>query len=121
MDGIEIVGNAITDALAEVVKGNIIIPEGITEIKSLAFCWCEKITGITLPDSLTFIGYHAFRECRQLTKIYVPDKVHFIGYRAFFRCTNLTFASIPKGIEMGVEVFAGCPENLKIKYREITK
>lgn len=121
MDGIEIVDGTIVNAQVEKVVGNILIPEGITEIKSLAFCWCEKLTGITLPASITFIGHHAFRECRQLTNIYIPDKVHFIGYRAFYRCSNLSFISIPKGIEIGLEAFAGCPEKLKIEQRETTK
>lgn len=44
----------------EAVEGNLIIPEGVTAIKSTAFCYCDGITGVSIPKSVKVIGKDAF-------------------------------------------------------------
>lgn len=46
---------------------NIIVPDGITEIESLAFYYCAQMESVYLPDSITSIGANAFDNCGQYT------------------------------------------------------
>jgi len=39
---------------------SVIIPDSVTSIGELAFCYCEMLTSITIPDSVTSIGEWAF-------------------------------------------------------------
>ena len=47
----------------------LIIPDGVTEIKPHAFEGCNSLTSVTIPSSVTSIGDSAFRECFSLTEI----------------------------------------------------
>lgn len=47
----------------------LVIPEGVTEIKSFAFQYCSQLTSVTLPSTLTTIGDQAFFNCSALTDI----------------------------------------------------
>ena len=58
---------------------NLVIPNGVTEIKPLAFYKCKSITSVTIPDSVTTIGYLAFNNCTSLANITIPDSVTSIG------------------------------------------
>ena len=40
--------------------GNIVIPEGTTNINRFAFCQCKDITSVEVPSSVTSIGEYAF-------------------------------------------------------------
>ena len=42
---------------------DLIIPEGVTEIKELAFLKCSDLTSISIPSSVTNIEYGAFAYC----------------------------------------------------------
>ena len=46
------------------------IPEGVTEIGSYAFAYCDSLTSVIIPDSVTSIGYGAFGVCDGLTTLY---------------------------------------------------
>ena len=48
---------------------NLVIPEGVTEIKKYAFFRCISLTSVTIPNSMTNIGYDAFYGCSGLTEI----------------------------------------------------
>ncbi|MBE6284981.1 MAG: hypothetical protein E7093_00845 [Bacteroidales bacterium] len=47
----------------------LVIPDGVTEIKSYAFYNCESITSITVPYSVTNIGTYAFQGCKNLKNV----------------------------------------------------
>ena len=47
----------------------VIIPNGITSIRTCAFMNCDNLTSITLPDSITNIDMDAFLECGRLSNI----------------------------------------------------
>ena len=52
---------------------DLIIPEGVTEIKSCAFMNCRNLTSVTIPSSVTTIGMFAFKNCTGLTDVYISD------------------------------------------------
>ena len=72
----------------ESFSGNIIIPEGVTSIKSWAFL-NSFVKKITLPKSLLDIGEHAFDGCLKLESIFIQDGIKSIGEDAFVGCDNL--------------------------------
>jgi len=46
---------------------SVVIPEGVREIGSDAFCGCPNLTSVTLPDSIQELGSGAFSDCEKLT------------------------------------------------------
>ena len=76
----------------------LVIPNGITNIKYLAFSGCSSLTSITIPNSVTSIGSDAFSGCSGLTSINIPNSVTSIGYRAFRGCSGLTSITIPNSV-----------------------
>ena len=53
---------------------NIIIPEGVTEIKPMAFFYCKELKSITIPATVTKIGQNAFNSCTSLKEIRLIHK-----------------------------------------------
>lgn len=72
-------------------KGEIILPNTITEIKDYAFTNCTGITSINIPASVTRIGEGAFSICCGLTSIVIPDNVTDIGDYAFMYVNNIVY------------------------------
>ena len=48
---------------------DLVIPDGVTEIKGYAFYNCESLTTLTVPEGVTFIGDYAFTGCKGLKEI----------------------------------------------------
>ena len=65
------------------------IPDGITEIASLAFSGRTDIVSVTVPDGCMVIGDRAFENCFNLETIYLPDSLIYLGSYAFVDCHNL--------------------------------
>ncbi len=57
--------------ITSAVKGEIVIPDGMTEISAGMFANNTNITSIEIPDSVTAIGGGAFDGCTALTEITV--------------------------------------------------
>lgn len=96
--------------------GNIVIPEGVEIIESLAFKEC-KISSVIFPDSLKRIGEKAFCDCQQLSYIDFGNGIKEIGNSIpsyiFQSCTSLEKVSFPTQIRsIGSSVFWNC-SNLK--------
>lgn len=72
---------------------DLIIPDGVNEIKDFAFCGCNSLTSITLPDSVTSIGDSAFSS--SLTSITIPNSVTSIEKYAFYYCSSLEEITLP--------------------------
>ena len=70
-------------------EDDVIIPDGVTEIKGLAFFGCRNIKSITITNKVTKIGERAFCNCESITTITIPESVTHIGWNAFGGCTNL--------------------------------
>ncbi len=113
---------------------DLVIPNGIQEIKPFAFSECSSIASIVIPDSvikidksafencwklskvslgknLTYIGETAFAECIWLEEITIPQKVEAIGDEAFCECAGLNsviFENYDTAIQVGKDAFQGC-------------
>lgn len=61
----------------------ITIPEGVTEINSHAFFWCESLQNVVLPQSLLAIGSGAFYGCTSLKHIDLPAGIVHIDPNPF--------------------------------------
>ena len=57
----------------------LVIPEGVTEIKDYAFENCKGLTSVVIPGSVTRIEYGAFSDCSGLTSVTIPNSVTSIG------------------------------------------
>ncbi len=85
------------------------IPDGVTEIGSIAFSRCSSLTSVTIPNSVTSIGSGAFNGCTSLTRVTIPKSVTKIGWNVFSDCTSLTSITIPNSvISIDWYAFRGC-------------
>ena len=75
--------------------GDVIIPEGVLQIRSRAFEGNENVTKILVPESVTRIGEFVFSKCSQLEEINLPNSLAEIGMRAFSKCPKLQHMEIP--------------------------
>ena len=67
---------------------NLVVPDGVTEIKAMAFEGA-KFDSVTFPESVTSIGGSAFRNCRDLKKVVIPRSLTGIDKYAFDSCEKL--------------------------------
>ncbi len=65
------------------IKGDVVIPDNVTEIGERAFSVCKKITSVKIPDSVVNIGKEAFYGCAGLVKADISENVTSIGDKAF--------------------------------------
>lgn len=56
-------------------EGEIIIPDGVTDIADDAFKQCIKITSVHIPEGVECIGSEAFWGCESLSSIYFPESL----------------------------------------------
>ncbi|MBR3878000.1 MAG: leucine-rich repeat domain-containing protein [Bacteroidaceae bacterium] len=88
---------------------NLIIPDGVTKIKSYAFRNCTDLTSVTIPNSVTSIGERAFCFCSGLTSVTIGNSVTSIGVSAFCGCYGLTSITIPNSVtSIGIGAFEVC-------------
>lgn len=88
---------------------DLVIPDGITEIKSYAFKDCSGLNSVTIPNSVTTISDFAFNGCSGITSLNISDNVVTIGNGAFNGCSGLSSVTIPHGVTtIGSGAFAGC-------------
>ncbi len=88
---------------------SVVFSDGITNICSKAFWYCENLTQVTLPDTLESIGENAFYSCTGLNNIELPDSLTSIGDSAFEGCASLQNITIPHGVtSIGKYTFYKC-------------
>ena len=91
------------------LKGDVIIPEGVTSIGNSAFEGCSSINSVTIPDGVTSIGNSAFKKCSSITSMTIPKGVTSIWDNVFEQCSSLTSITIPKGVtSIGNSAFKHC-------------
>lgn len=106
--------------------GDVVIPEGVTEIGEKAFCLTESVnnygivyesvkdnttlTGVSLPDGLVRIGAYAFERCVTLTDVTLPQSVKSIDQYAFVHCKELETVICKEGAirKIGEDAFYDC-------------
>ena len=67
----------------------LVIPDGVTEIKNRTFNGCTSLTSIEIHDGATSIGNNAFENCTNLKSIVIGCNVISIGSSAFYDCSGL--------------------------------
>jgi hypothetical protein len=92
-----------------------VIPSGVRNIGSWAFCGCTGLSGIYIPNTVTGIGYESFYGCLSLIGVNIPNSVKTIGYQAFYGCVSLKSIHIPGSVRgIATSVFEYCPSLLTI-------
>ena len=82
----------------------VVIPEGITEIRSEAFSY-SRLEHVRLPESLRTIGADAFASCN-LKDLAIPYGVAEIGESAFSWCMELESITLPESlVRLGKKAF----------------
>ena len=88
---------------------NLVIPDSVQSIESLAFSKCSSLTSVTIPDSVNSIKSSAFSGCSSLMRVTMSDGVTYIGSKAFSGCSLLTSVTIPDSVTyLGSDAFLGC-------------
>mgnify|MGYP005870367667 CR=1 FL=1 len=76
----------------------IVLPEGVTSIKTWAFAGFYALTEINIPSTVTTIGMSAFRNCRSLESITLPEGITEIPTNCFWYATQLKTVNIPSTV-----------------------
>lgn len=93
----------------ETLITELVIPEGVTNIRACAFWNCASIASVVIPDSVTQIGEYAFYQCPNLKTVTIGNGVTAIGNSAFEACgalQNVTFGNQLQNI--GKRAFYEC-------------
>ena len=88
--------------------GDVVIPEGVTEIGACAFEKCTKLTGVTIPEGVIGVGFKAFAGCTKLAEVHLSDSVNAISLWAFKNCSKLKFIRIPNSFAKIDNAFDSC-------------
>ncbi|MDO4335851.1 MAG: leucine-rich repeat protein [Bacteroidales bacterium] len=87
----------------------VVVPDGVTEIKRWVFAGCHSIEKVKLPQSVTKIGANCFYKCENLSDINLPYGLTSIGHGAFSNCHSIGHIDLPESlVEMGSYAFSGC-------------
>lgn len=92
------------------ISGELVIPDGITEIASRAFSK-QQLISVFFPSSLKTIGEEAFSGCVDLVRMsFAPDaQITTIMNSAFYGCTSLVHIEIPDSTKyVGGRAFSFC-------------
>ena len=102
--------------LNEELITNLVIPDDITEIRSLAFHGCESLKSVKIHNNVKTIGYKAFYNCNNLLSAIIGNNVNNIGNYAFNNCKSLTNITIPNSVTTINEgAFYGCSGLTSVK------
>ena len=87
----------------------LVVPDGVTEIKDFVFFNCDGFTTATIPNSVLTIGKCAFANCSNMTSVAIGESVTSIGSAAFEDCRSLVTARVPDSVvDLGGSVFSRC-------------
>lgn len=112
MQEFEIKNNVLIKYHEQEGKTEVIIPDGIIEIRKGAFTGCNNLYKIIIPDSVENIGTRCFSNCSNLRYIKLPNKLTSICNGLFELCTSLCVITLPKNVTyIGDQAFDNC-ENL---------
>lgn len=87
--------------------GDVVIPEGVTEIGSMAFAG-SSIKNVEIPDGVVYIGRNAFYQSG-IESVKIPQSVTMLDAEAFCNCGNLKNVLLPECVEqISRSAFEGC-------------
>ena len=91
--------------------GEVVIPDGVTEIGGEVFRDNKTITSVVIPEGVTSIGYSAFMMASNLQSVSFPSTIETIEADAFGGCISLKeldLASMPNLKTLGDSAFLFC-------------
>lgn len=77
---------------------DVVVPEGVTEIKKYAFQDCQSIETLVIPEGVTSMGRSAFNLCTSLKSVTLPSSLPEISSSAFNSNYSLESIVIPEGV-----------------------
>ena len=80
------------------VSGELVIPDGVTNIPKKAFYNCDGIESVTIADSVVNIDEQAFGNCNGLKSVTIGNGVEVIGEGAFDHCDALVTLTLGENI-----------------------
>ena len=95
------------------LKGNLTLPNSLTELKNSAFMNCGFDGKLTLPENeeFTIIPQQAFNKCEFTGELEFPSNIKVIGYHSFSGNNFSGNLNIPEGVvEMKAAAFSDCPK-----------
>ena len=96
-----------------------VIPEDVTEIRALAFYYCNSLTDVVWHDKITKIDNNSFNKSNFSSTLWVPESVTYIGNNAFLSCQNLVNVHIPESVSyIGRGCFSYCSNLFSIEVSE---
>lgn len=103
----------------KLLKGEIKIPQSVTDIGNSAFAFCSEITSVKLSDKLEAINENTFSNCTKLKTISIPNSVKTIADSAFYSCKALKSVSFGNGVEgIGETAFAKCESLTSVAFNQ---
>lgn len=109
LDGRVIVEGTVIVGSKSTLDGELVIPEGITEIGVKAFRGRTGLTKVEFPNSLVNIEDFAFYGCSEIIDLVFREGLCEIGYASFSRCTAIESVDFPQSLSiLGKDAFYGC-------------
>lgn len=97
--------------------GEIIIPEGVTDIFFQVFCGMDIITSVIIPGTILEITPFVFESCSSLKKVTLNEGVNIIGVNSFNCCEKLEIVNLPKSLKnIKLGAFVNCISLKEIRY-----
>lgn len=93
----------------------IIVPDGVEEIKDYAFDSCRNLKSVVASPSVKRIGNYAFNGCTGLQTVVLGQNIESIGYFGFYQSTPSKFyitTQTPPVVNLGG---LGNPEEIRVQ------
>ncbi len=93
---------------------DVVIPSGVTRIRSDAFRYCDGLKSVTIGGLVEEIESGAFQGCSDLESVTIGGAIVTIGHNAFANCSDLesvtisSFADSSERPRIGDCAFQGC-------------
>ena len=95
-------------------ESDVVIPSGVTRIRSDAFRYCNGLKSVTIGGSVEEIESGAFQGCSDLESVTIGGAIVTIGHNAFANCSDLESVTISSSADswktprIGDCAFQGC-------------
>lgn len=83
------------------------IPDTVTKLQALAFCFAQNLEVVDIPDSVTEIGTSCFAHS-SIKRIEFPKNLEIIESYMCYNCTNLTSVVADINGYINLEAFMNC-------------
>lgn len=70
--------------------GNVVVPDGVTEIKGGVFSGNDSLISVVIPEGVRILGDGVFSDSKNLVSVIMPDSVVSVGSNCFNGCVSLS-------------------------------